>query len=447
MWQARFARALRAAPPLALAASLFVATLGSSTPTAVAAPTNDPAARVEIVLREIKILDDREGIFSGAGEMELRAAVWQCQDGSAPPCASQGIEGDKPGLLVARTTSFSASSGDTVRLNHTLPRDGDEMPSDTTRPGIGIPVFPDRATVLRFEIWEQDDSSVNDDEYMGTVYRYMYPWDLGIGTHTIRANSYSGTANGDYIVTYEVNHASLPDLRPVNIKVTDLPGSPKKQICMAVQNTGLGAARSFEVTLAIDGKVPAGAAAKGNDLAGGTATELCVEAELPASGQHQLTANADLFDTVLEYNETNNIYAKTYVGTGPAATPKPTTAEPDLTVNAIKVNGRVAGGKDDSKAECKDGKNSVTVVVENTGTADADDFVVRLAVDTSGDSVKEKTVSGLKAGQEREVNFGDVRLKKGPHTLTATADAEEQVAESSESNNTRTVPAGCVDDD
>jgi hypothetical protein len=450
MLQAHVARALRAAPPLAFAASLFVSTPGASAPTAVAAVSTDPAARLEIVLREIKIHDDREGIFSGDGEMDLAIAVWQCQDGSPAPCISQQDPAHgKPGLLLARTTKFSAGSGDTVRLNQILPRDGDEMPSDTTRPDIGFPVFPDRASVLRISMWERDEDpvDVNDDEYMGEVYQYLYPDNLGIGTHTVRSSSYSGTGNGDYTVTYEIVHAPLPDLRPVNIKVTDLPGNPKKRVCMAVQNPELHPTGRFEVALAIDGKVPTGATARADDLASGTSTELCVEVELPASGQHQLTANADLFNTVLEYNETNNIYADGYSGTGPASTPQPTTTQPDLTVSTIKVNGRVAGGKDDGKNECKAGKNSVTVVLKNTGTADADDFAVRLAVDTSDDEGKEKAVSGLKAGQEREVNFGDVRLKKGPHSLTATVDSNEEVAESSESNNSRTVPARCSDDD
>jgi subtilase family serine protease len=45
------------------------------------------------------------------------------------------------------------------------------------------------------------------------------------------------------------------------------------------------------------------------------------------------------------------------------------------------------------------------------------------------------------------VSFDDVRLRKGERTLTATADAKEQVAESGEGNNALSVTARCKDDD
>ena len=40
--------------------------------------------------------------------------------------------------------------------------------------------------------------------------------------------------------------------------------------------------------------------------------------------------------------------------------PSPSASQADLTVGAIKINGQVPDGKDD----CKDGKNTVTVVVK-----------------------------------------------------------------------------------
>jgi len=107
----------------------------------------------------------------------------------------------------------------------------------------------------------------------------------------------------------------------------------------------------------------------------------------------------------------------------------------------IKVNGQAPDGKDD----CKDGKNAVTVVVRNGGTADAGSFAVRL-VDDGGDDEQERTVPGLGAGQEREVRFGDVRLKKGERALSTTVDAKEVVAESNEGNNTLKVTVRCSDD-
>jgi subtilase family serine protease len=166
-------------------------------------------------------------------------------------------------------------------------------------------------------------------------------------------------------------------------------------------------------------------------LAPGTDYLACVETALPTSGQHVLAAVVDAPRAVTEFNEANNVYEQLY--TAPA--PTPSAAQADLTVSAIRVNGRAPDGKDD----CKDGKNDVTVVVRNGGTADAGNFAVRL--------VEDKSVPGLDAGKEREVRFDDVRLKEGKYELSATADAKETVAESDESNNDLKVTARCGDDD
>jgi len=136
--------------------------------------------------------------------------------------------------------------------------------------------------------------------------------------------------------------------------------------------------------------------------------------------------------------------------TGPAAPvavpsprPKPAVSQPDpsaekvdLTIRAIRVNGRAPDGKGD----CKIGKNDVAVLVKNTGEGDAGGFVVRLLVD--GD-LTDATVDGLGAGEERGVRFGDVQLQKGEHTLQAAADPEQALAESSDGNNELKLTARC----
>lgn len=108
-----------------------------------------------------------------------------------------------------------------------------------------------------------------------------------------------------------------------------------------------------------------------------------------------------------------------------------------LVISSIKVTGRAPVGKDD----CKDGRNTVAVVVKNGGDAESDPFAVRLIAD--GDDANQQSVSGLGAGQEREVRFDDVRLKKGEHTLAAIADAKASVDESDENNNELKATARC----
>lgn len=231
--------------------------------------------------------------------------------------------------------------------------------------------------------------------------------------------------------------------------------------------------------LAVDGATISTSGLEG--LAPGQSRERCDWAPPFAAGRYTLTARVDADGAIPETNEANNEIQQEYVRTiadevrapggsgattsganngqpppGPVAnattgpSPAPTTPAPrnsnanvDLTVSAIRVNGRVPDGKDD----CQDGKNDVAVVVRNTGKADAGAVVVRLVVDKDDDRAANRTVNGLKADEEREVRFDDVRLKKGEHELEAIADAKEEVAESDEGNNARTVTAACKDED
>src|SRR5205814_4898466 len=52
----------------------------------------------------------------------------------------------------------------------------------------------------------------------------------------------------------------------------------------------------------------------------------------------------------------------------------------------------------------------------------AGDFYVQLVVDGAQGSALKEYVDFLDVGKEQEVGFGDVRLKQGQHSLTATAD-------------------------
>ena len=115
-----------------------------------------------------------------------------------------------------------------------------------------------------------------------------------------------------------------------------------------------------------------------------------------------------------------------------------------MIVRAAKVNGKEPDVKDD----CKAGKSDVTVLVKNVGAAKAGAFTVRLIVDDDQDHAEEETVGdGLDAGKESQITFRGVRLKKGAHSITATAAASTVIAESNEGNNALKVTARCSDDD
>jgi hypothetical protein len=428
----RLPATLGAAPALALVATLLVSALGPPTPLIAAAEPAEPAARLQVVVKEVTIHDDRD-LFS-PGDMRIYARVVGCREGIPPPCQ---FEGEHQPILAANTLVY-ASTGDTVKLERLVPGYGDDMLGDDVSYALGFPIYAGHSYVVTLAMDERDPK----DDYMGSLHHVLDTGEhgLGLGTHTRRSFKEEQYQWGDFTVTYEIRHAPVPDLRPVNIKVHDLLGSSKKLVCMAVQNIELGDAGPFEVALRVDGVVPPDGRATAGRLGSGEAGELCVEAALPTSGPHLLAAVVDEPRSLAEFNETNNVYEQTYSATPLTSAPTSSSAQADLTVGAIRVNGHVPDGKDD----CKDGENAVAVVVKNAGAA-AGAFALRLVVD-GDDEAKEKPVADLEGGQEREVRFDDVRLKQGERTLTAVADAKDALAESKEDNNELKVTARCKDD-
>jgi subtilase family serine protease len=254
---------------------------------------------------------------------------------------------------------------------------------------------------------------------------------------------------------------------------SDLPGDRDDLVCFTVQNRGVKSSAPFRVTIGIEGATPLVPDIGAAGLGAGETREQCTGGRLPDSGLHRLSVVVDGADTVPEMDERNNDLAvgldRTPAGqtrapggpgvattdtgdstqsgggptiAGPATAPTGSTigirsTQPDLTVDAVRVNGQVPDGKSD----CKDGKNTVSVVVKNAGMARAGSFTVRLEVD--GGQAIEMDVPGLEATQEHEARFDDVRLKKGEHRLTVTVDSKNTVAEANEDNNVRTVTATC----
>jgi CARDB len=424
---------------LAMVATVIASALG---PPASVGVASEPVARLQVVVKEILIHNDREGIFSGAGEMDLRVSVRICPDSIPAPClASRG----EIGTTVRGSTRFSASTGDIVVLNRVVPQAGDEMTSADTTPELGFYAIAGYYHLVRFDMVELD--SVTNHEGMGWVFHVLESAKYGqdIGTHTARSVLDQGARAGDFTITYEIRRVPLPDIRPVNITVNDLPNSTKKRVCTVVQNIEAGEAGPFLVSFYADGSDLPGGKPSLPRLASGDSSELCIDTQLPP-GQLQLRVVVDEPRRVIEFNEANNVIEQPYAATPQQASTAaesgstPGAAQADLTISTIKVNGQAPDGKDD----CKDGKNDVAVVVKNAGTASTGAFAVRLTVD--GYEAGEESVDSLEAGKEREVRFDDVRLKQGEHKLAAALDSENTVAESIEGNNGRQATARCQDD-
>ncbi|HZO32579.1 MAG TPA: CARDB domain-containing protein [Chloroflexota bacterium] len=446
----------RGASTLALAATLLAPVLAPSTPALAEEPIvrdhRDPYARVQVVIKRITIHEDRDW---GNGEIAISFTVNSYRAGCTPfsgaACETRLLSGGIP--------EFSASDDTVKAFDRVIPSYGDSVTDDAISPPFGIPLRPGTQYGLSIRGDERDPTI---DDRLGFLNTLITDKDgqVQFGTRTERGflNDCDlfggcGTEQAKYSVEYEIRRVPLPDLRPVNIKIYDLPGNPKQLVCAAVQNIETADAGSFEVALKVDGVVPPGGRATAGRLASGDAGELCAEIALPATGQHQLSAVVDESEGVLEYNERNNVYDQAYTapnqvgsaGSEPETTankpaPNAAAAQADLTVAALKVNGQAPDGQND----CKDGKNTVAVVVKNAGSEKVGAFAVRL--DADGDELSVESVDGLEAGKEREVRFEDVKLKKGEHKLTASVDAKTTVAESNEENNDRQVTARCQGD-
>lgn len=415
--------------PLAfgIAASLLVAALGPPSP-ARADPPPDPAARLQIVLKKILVRHDRDLV--GSGEMRLYATL-------CPPNGT--VAGCADGNGVTGIHNFSGSTGDEVSLERVVPRDGDATTGEASVEA-GVPVYAGQRYEFMVRIIESDLFGGND---MGLV---VAPVDeergWGIGTFTVLSDD-SDDYLQDFALTYEIRPAPLPDLLNRGIRLID--SGDKQFYCVTVMNVGERPTGLVPLAVRADGVLVRALRLPALDV--NQTTEHCaIRSELPVR-QHQLSFTVDEGRQIPEMNETNNYYewkiqavAPTSAASNvvPSPEPKPSEAQADLAVRAIRINGQAPDGKDD----CKAGKNAVSVVVKNVGTGDAGSFAVRLAVD--GDDV-DAAVDGLDAGQEREVRFDDVQLKKGERTLSAVADAEHAIAESKEDNNELKVTARCKD--
>jgi hypothetical protein len=431
---------------LGLAAGVLTSTLGAPAPALAQGPVihdhRAAMARIEVVVNRIHILDDRD---PGAGEFKFELTLTCFATPS--PCLGQHAKIE----LDHQRRDFSAATGESRNVGFAFPEDAPTNADYEAAKSEGYPFLPDQSYELSFTMHEKDTFS--GDEDMGSrtlLLRQENNW--GIGTHNLKATRANGW--GDYEFEVEIRPAFLPDLHPEYITVKD-PGGTVYIVCAGVRNLGRVNAEAFSAQLLIDGERPH----IGPDIIGvlvfpgvlgRSSEEKCYDLDLPRSGQHRLEIVVDPERQMTELDETNNRFELPYTGVpkqANASTPQqstpsktdesPSAAQADLTVSAVRVNGRVPDGKDD----CKDGKNAVTVVVKNTGTANAESFAVRLDVD--GDAAGDESMDVLEAGKEREVRFGDVRLKKGDHKLVATADPKNTVAESKDDNNAQTVPVTC----
>jgi hypothetical protein len=106
-------------------------------------------------------------------------------------------------------------------------------------------------------------------------------------------------------------------------------------------------------------------------------------------------------------------------------------AQPDLAVTASDIGIVQQAGKNGKLV-------TIVVTVHNAGTADATNVPVRISVD--GTQLAQPTAPSIAAGSFARVSAQwDTKGQSGTHTITATADPANTIAESDESNNSGSI--------
>jgi len=225
------------------------------------------------------------------------------------------------------------------------------------------------------------------------------PYAFGAGR--LEARPQGPTAQADLIVDAITYSPTTPTLgSTVTFQVT-------------VRNQGTASAGSFVVRL--QGVGPSQDQSVASLAAGASVTRTFT---LPLSTSPEtFTATADANGQVSESDEANNTRPVTV--TGPVA-------RPDLVVDAITYS---------PTTPTLGSTITFQVTVRNQGSASAGSFVLRLQ---GAASYQDATVSSLAAGSSTMRTF-TLPLSTSPETFTAIADANGQVSESDEANNTRPV--------
>jgi hypothetical protein len=399
----------------------------------------DPDARVQIILKHVIV--HNSGDLLGSGEIDMRFSV-----------TTEGLEGcpAMPKQLVSTSFGFLAGSGEIVDLhNRPFPGGNDELAEGVSE-YLGLPLFAGARYVLNHDFTESDSLPDLYDSPEPLMAEMTADNNWFIGRHDFT------NLNDEPNVTigYEIRYAALPDLRPTNISVVPLPGTVNQRICVGVDNRGTEDSGPFEATVYIDGQpAPTGPAQAGN-LKAGAHGDLCIEEILPATGAYKLSAAVDEARHVSEINERNNAFDQMFLARttvteiGPNLTigqPSGSSAAAALAIADIRVRGQVPDGKND----CKEGKNDISVQVENSGAAASGAFKALLTI--NGDEETDRSAAALDPGKSLNFTFDDVRLKKGNNSLTATLEIDQLGTQTEPTKQqkpiTKTVTANCKEDD
>jgi hypothetical protein len=414
----------------------------------------EPVGRIQVVIRSVDVSNDRDGFWTGAGDIELTTAIWRCT-GPNPPCSAS--DNSQAQILAEDKKSFSADSGDMVALNRVIPSADDVIDWTAASADGGIPVFDGLSYLLDISAFEEDFSG---GDFMGGVQRVINKgnnWGVGVYTREpagpdpdtslpgrgLLCAGCGGIIVGDYLVTYEIRFMSLPDMHPTAMSVKS-PGGPNAQVCARIDNPGTETAEAFGLIFTVDDK-------RVSQIGGGVAAkqskEICANTDPVAAGNHTLSVVVDPDRAIAESDERNNFFTTPYVrrviddvigpitggvletADGAGTGPPPPGPQLNLKVNEIQVKGKKPSGQND----CDPGKNDITVVMKNDGGTAAMNLVLHLVVDGKERDALEKPVPSINPSQTLNVAFNDVELTSADkHELLASLFARKTGGEQDE---------------
>ena len=189
-----------------------------------------------------------------------------------------------------------------------------------------------------------------------------------------------------------------------------------------------GAAGASTAQVLIDGKLVATNTIAALAAGGNASVSDVISTAGLAAGAHTITINANSGGTVSESNTANNAASLSFTLTAP-----PTTAA-DLIVSSLtdKVNAATSR---------RAGSVSFAFTVANIGNAAAGSEYAGIYLDGKANPSLTALISSMAAGGSKTLSgsLSTAGLTHGQHTLTVVADYRNNVAESNESNNARSV--------
>jgi PKD repeat protein len=251
------------------------------------------------------------------------------------------------------------------------------------------------------------------DESTGTP--ASWAWDLGDGSSSSEQNvSHTYTSAGSYTVTLTVSSAEGSDSEVKERYITVSEPLPSAPVANFTANVTSGEAPlDVQFFDASTGTVSSYSWDFDND------------GSIDSTEQNPLHTYADAGTYSVKLTVTSAGGSDEELRTGYITVTAPPVSEPDLFVSAITPN---AGEIFANEA------NTISAKVENSGTADAGSFTVNFDVNGIHTNV---TVDSLSAGANATLSITDPAIRAYGESVevTVTADSENSVSESDESNN------------